>query len=134
MEKYLLNWTEGPCLETRRICRETGSMEKRRSKRKQVLLEGNFICESVTYDFFIENVSENGLHLISASKNGIISFIPETTFELNLNSSLAGKTNLCCEIRWVHINKTPIHGFTYRMGSEILHQPSEYLEFLNNLR
>ncbi len=109
-------------------------MEKRRSKRKQVSLNGNFICENAAYDFFIENLSENGLHLISASKNGVISFIPETTFELNLNSALDGKKNLFCEIRWVHINKTPIHGYTYRLGSEILQQPSEYLDFLNNLK
>jgi len=29
-------------------------------------------------------------------------------------------TCLNCEVRWVHINKTPIHGLTYRMGMEVV--------------
>jgi hypothetical protein len=46
----------------------------------------------------------------------------------------ARKTNLHCVIRWVHINKVPLHGFRYRMGVEIKDPPSEFRAFLKTLK
>ena len=108
-------------------------MEKRSAKRKPVSLEARLICDGLDYPAFIENISEYGLHMVTASKKRIMSFIPEMQLNLKFQSPSGNKTDLYCEIRWVHINKTPIHGLTYRMGTEILEQPPEYMDFFNTL-
>jgi hypothetical protein len=105
-------------------------MEKRHSKRKRASLDAKLICSGKNYTGFIENICEHGLHLITASKKSKTSFIPEKILKLKIQNK-GNKKSLNCEIRWVHINKTPIHGLTYRMGMKILKQPPEYKEFLN---
>jgi hypothetical protein len=109
-------------------------MEKRRSKRKLVSLDAELISDGINYPGFIESISEDGLHVIAASKKNVTSFIPETIINLKFQSPLGKKINIFCEVRWVHINKTPIHGLTYRMGVKILKQPPRYKEFLNTLK
>lgn len=109
-------------------------MEKRRSKRKNVGLDARVVTNGVSSPGFVENICEHGLHLITASGKISSSFIPETVLELTVRNSSGSKANLNCEVRWVHINKTPIHGLTYRMGVEILKQPSKYNEFLSSLK
>ena len=109
-------------------------MEKRCSKRKPVNLEAELISDGINYSGFIENIYKHGLHIIAASKKSITSFFPETIINIKIRPRIGKKINLYCEVRWVHINKTPIHGFTYRMGVEILKQPPEYKKFLNTLK
>ena len=107
-------------------------MEKRKSKRKPVELDASQISNSGNSYGFIENLCEQGLHIITPSVKVKKSYIPESVIELKINP-MGNKTNLHCEIRWVHLNKTPIHGLTYRLGLEILKQPPAYKEFLNGL-
>ena len=104
-------------------------MEKRRSKRKTVNLETDLTFDGVNYPGFVENICDHGLHIIAASKERVVSFIPERTINLKFQSSLSlrEKINLHCKVRWVHINKTPIHGLTYRMGMEIKKIPDYIL-------
>ncbi len=109
-------------------------MEKRRSKRKQVdLLKVDVISEDANFSGVIENINEYGMHLIAASKKCEKSLIPESILELKFDPPLETRANLSCEIRWVHINKTPIHGLTYRMGMEILEYPADYNNLLTSL-
>lgn len=109
-------------------------MEKRRSKRLVANFDAEFICKGKKYPVYIENMSESGLHIITASKKSISALLPETTVELNLKSNKGKKAALQCEIKWVHINKTPIHGLTYRLGSEIVSRHPQYFEFYNKLQ
>lgn len=109
-------------------------MEKRRSERKNVNLDVKLTTNGESSSGFIENICEHGLHLITASREISSSFIPETVIELKVQNPLGSKASLNCEVRWVHINKTPIHGITYRMGMEILKQPPQYNEFLTGLK
>ena len=99
--------------------------EKRRSKRIPVSLEGKLISSGKYHAGFIENISEHGLHIIIASKTSKTSFIHETNHEVKIQHPTRNKITLYCEVRWVHINKTPIHALTYRMGMEILNQLPE---------
>ncbi len=109
-------------------------MEKRRSKRKPVnLLEAELVTGSKNFPCVIENISESGLYMITASKKNVTSFIPEEIFNLKFQTTSGKETSLHCEVRWVHINKTPIHGLTYRMGMEIIKRAPVYKEFLDNL-
>jgi len=109
-------------------------MEKRRSERKNVGLDVKLVGNGMSSSGFVENICEHGLHLITASGEISSSFIPETVLELTVMNPSGKRTNLSCEVRWVHINKTPIHGLTYRMGMEILKRSSRYSEFLSGLK
>lgn len=113
---------------------ELSKMEKRRAKRKDVSLDAKLTANGLSSPGFIENICEHGLHLITASRKISPSFIPETVLELTVHNTSGSKACLNCEVRWVHINKTPIHGLTYRMGMEILKQPPQYIEFLAGLK
>ena len=94
-------------------------MEKRRSKRSPVNLESWLVFDGINYSGFFENICDYGLHVIAASPERVESFIPESTINIEFHTSAVENVNLDCEVRWVHINKTPIHGLTYRMGMEI---------------
>ena len=97
--------------------------EKRRSKRKPVSLNTRLTSDGINYSGIIENICEHGLHLITAPKKNKASFVPEKILELKVNNPWGSKASLHCEVRWVHINKTPIHGLMYRMGMEIIETP-----------
>jgi hypothetical protein len=110
------------------------SFEKRRSMRKPSALQDTaLVSNGSQYPCVIENMCEHGMHVIAASKENVKSFIPETIVELKIKSSADKQINLYCDIRWVHINKTPIHGLTYRMGMEIMKQSPEYGDFISSL-
>jgi len=105
----------------RDIKKEILNMEKRRSSRRPVnLLKAELVSSGKIYPGVIEDMCEHGMKVITASKEGIGSFVPEKIFELKFQSGTNGETCLNCEVRWVHINKTPIHGLTYRMGMEVV--------------
>ncbi len=109
-------------------------MEKRRSKRKPVdLLKVEVITDDVNYSGVIENITEYGMHLITASKKSEAALVPEKILEIQFSPPVKTKANLFCEIRWVHINKTPIHGLTYRMGMEVVKYPTDFNELLTTL-
>jgi len=109
-------------------------MEKRRSKRKPVNLGATVYAEGMDCTGYIENICDHGFHLITASQRSKSFFIPEAILELQLDNAAGKKAKLHCEVRWVHINKTPIHGLTYRMGMEILRRPPEYIKIINHLK
>ncbi len=94
-------------------------MEKRRSKREPVNLKAEIVFDGVNYPGFVENVCHEGLHIVASSEQCVTSFIPERIINLKFRSQSKDKIDLHCEVRWVHINKTPVHGLTYRIGMEI---------------
>ncbi len=98
-------------------------MEKGRSKRKTVNMETALTFDGVNYSGFVENMCDHGLHIIASSRKRVASFIPENKINLKFSPSLSEIINLHCEVRWLHINKTPIHGLVYRMGIEIVKTP-----------
>jgi hypothetical protein len=110
------------------------NMEKRRSSRKPLdLLKADLVHNGNKYSGVIEDICDHGMKVISASGNGVTSFIPESVFELKFQLPSDSKTCLHCQVRWVHINKTPIHGLTYRMGMEVLKCTPEYRDELGKL-
>jgi hypothetical protein len=109
------------------------NMEKRHSKRIINMFEADLISRNENCVGLIENISEYGLFFIASPTKEVTTFIPETIFKLNFQPPKEKKINLQCEVRWVHINKIPIHGLRYRIGLEIIDPPSEYKEFYNTL-
>lgn len=111
------------------------SFEKRRSVRK---LDGTwntlFACNGTCYSGVIEDMCEHGMHVIAASKDSVSAFVPEAVLELKCSAPGVKPITLFGEVRWVHINKTPLLGLTYRMGMEILQQSPEYGKYLAAVR
>jgi hypothetical protein len=71
--------------------------------------------------------------MITVSKNHVASFIPEIVYKLEFKTPSDEKAWVKCEIRWVHINKTPFHGFTYRMGMEIMECSPSYHKIVESI-
>lgn len=111
------------------------SFEKRRSLRKASgPWNASVVCNGTCYSGVIENMCAQGMHVIAASQDSVSSFIPEAVLELKCSSPGGKPVTLYGEVRWVHINKTPLHGLTYRMGMEIFPQSPEYEKYLAALQ
>jgi hypothetical protein len=50
---------------------------------------------------------------------------------MKTKSSREKEIKLHGEVRWVHINRTPIHGLTYRMGVELMKVTHEYEKYVS---
>jgi len=108
--------------------------EKRRSDRKELNpRDVKITCHDLLYKGVIENMSAHGLFIITVSWEHVAEFIPEAVFEIEIHTGSKEKSKLHCEVRWVHINRTPFYGFTYRMGVDILPQSPGYDDYLFNL-
>jgi hypothetical protein len=109
-------------------------MEKRDHSRKGVsLLSASIHYNDKTYYGVVENISANGMHAIAASRDEAAPFLPESIIEIDIDHSEHPCKGIKCEIRWVHINKTPIHGLTYRMGLEVLQSTQEFENILKQI-
>ena len=108
--------------------------EKRDSDRKNSsCIDAEFVSNGIRYQGVIENICDTGVHAIAASDTSVDSFVPEKVVEISFKLPSGDKICLQCEVRWVHINKTPILGLTYRMGMEVVKNSPEYRKFLNTL-
>ena len=110
------------------------NFEKRRSSRRGFKpRDAKITFSDLSYRGVIENMSSHGLFVITVSWEHVSAFIPEAVFEVEIFTGKNEKSKLLCEIRWVHINRTPFYGFTYRMGVDILPQSPGYDDYLFNL-
>jgi hypothetical protein len=108
-------------------------MEKRRSKRIKVNLKAERISGDEKYGVFIENISENGIHIITTPSNTHKKYTPETDIDLKLCLSSGETINLHCKVIWAHL-KVPPNGLTDSIGLEIIDPPLRYIEFVRTLR
>jgi len=106
-------------------------MEKRSLKRKIVTLKAEIVSCGKSYAGFIENISEDGIYMITAPTETEISFLTGTTLGLKFQLPSGGTQNLHCKVMWSY--KTPPHGLTHSIGMEIINPPPEYKEFLKTL-
>ncbi len=96
-------------------------MERRLSKRiiiglKAEIISGDMSCEGV-----VENLSEDGVCVITVPAKTTIDFAPKTILEVKLQF-LSGETlNLRCEVIWSH--KIQPHGLTNKVGMKIIDPP-----------
>jgi hypothetical protein len=110
---------------------ETRFSEKRRFKRKTVNIEVDIVVSDKYVKGFIENISEEGLYVLTAPTKEDVSFAPGTECILNFSTPSGEKILLNCRIIWSY--KTPPHGLTYSLGIEIERRPKEYKKFLDTL-
>ncbi len=106
-------------------------MEKRRSKRIQVKLSAERISGDQNHAVFIENLSENGICMITTPSKSGMPFIPGSELTVKLKLSRDGILDLDCRVIWSH--ETDPKGLTTSVGLEIIDPPAKYLEFIKTL-
>ncbi|GBE01519.1 PilZ domain protein [bacterium BMS3Bbin06] len=108
-------------------------MERRGSGRTTVSLRAERISGNTKRAVLIENISETGIHMITAPAKTAAKF--KTGMEINLKFRLSsGETlNLRCKVRWAYA-ETPPDGLTDSVGLQIIDPPLRYREFVRTMR
>ncbi len=109
-------------------------MERRRSIRKKVHIEAEIVSEDISHSGIIENVSEHGINIETASKslfNTTTLFTPGTELEVRFQDSSGERIRLHCKVIWSY--KTAPHGLTNRAGMEIIFPPPDYIDFYKKI-
>jgi hypothetical protein len=107
-------------------------MGKRRSERKIVRLKAERISGDENHAVFIENLSEEGIYMITAPAKTSMDFTPGTKLELKFQLPSGETLNLRCKVIWSC--KTPPDGLTNSVGMEIIAPPLKYKEFIKTLQ
>ncbi len=107
-------------------------MEARRHKRLIVTLPAEIIAEDTHIAGSIENLSDDGLYMVTAPSKASLNFKSDLPVELSITFPSGEKINLTCRVKWSY--QTPPHGYTNSLGLEIIEKPPEYKEALQTLR
>lgn len=96
-------------------------MIKRLSERITIGLKAEIISGGMSCEGVIENLSEDGMFVVTHPTKAVIDFSPGATLEVKFQF-LSGETlHLHCTVKWSH--KTQPHGLTNRIGMEIIDSP-----------
>lgn len=109
-------------------------MEKRRSKRKSVYIEAELISGNAGYSGLIDNISENGICMETASKDLLgnsACFNPGKEFEVKFWMRPEEEIKLHCKVTWSF--KAAPHGLKIKIGMDIIFPPPSYIDFYRNL-
>jgi hypothetical protein len=107
-------------------------MEKRRKKRKTIHLNAESISGDSNFAVFIENLSEDGIYMITAPSNGQLEFTPNQAVTIKLKLSSGDTIDLSCKVIWAY--KLPPSGITHSVGMEVIEPPKQYKEFVKTLQ
>jgi len=107
-------------------------MEARRHKRLIVSLPAEIIAEDTHITGSIENLSDEGLYLVTAPSKTSLNIKSDVPVELSITFPSGEKINITCKVKWSY--QTPPHGYTNSLGLEIMENSSEYKEALKTLR
>ncbi len=107
-------------------------MGKNRSKRAILEIQAEIITEDKRHAGTIENLSDNGMYIVTAPPKSEKVFFPGTEIEIRFRLPSEEKLALRCTIKWSYL--TPPHGYTFSLGLKIKDPPLTYHEALNALR
>jgi len=107
-------------------------MERRRFKRIRVNLKAERISGDERHAVFIENISESGIYMLTASSSDNRKYAPAAEIELRLKLSSGGNIHLRGRIKWAYY-KIPPDRLTDSIGLEIIDPPQEYISFVRAL-
>ena len=106
-------------------------MESRRFKRVVVDMPAEIIVGDSRYASSIENLSSEGIYIVTAPLKSPLDFVPDTPIELRFSLPSGERLHLSCRTKWSY--QTPPHGYTNSIGLEVIDPPYTYMEFLKNL-
>jgi hypothetical protein len=107
-------------------------MERRRSNRISVSLKAQRISGDEKHTVFIEDISESGIHIITAPSIAYKKYAPGMEINVRLQISPKEKIMLHCKTRWSY-HKMPPEREVDSIGLEIIHPPAEYIKFIRTL-
>ena len=102
--------------------------DRRRAKRLTVNLKAERLSCTNNCSVFIENLSDKGIHMITAPSKNPKLFVPGSEVELKLKITTGRIINLQCNVKWFYDNSP--EDLTNSVGLEIIDPPQEYLEFV----
>lgn len=108
----------------------TDDKERRNSKRLTVNLKAERLSCSNNCSVFIENLSETGIHMITAPAKNPKLFVPGSAVELKLKTTNGKTIKLQCNVKWAYDNSP--EDMTNSVGLEIIDPPDAYLAFVKN--
>ena len=97
-----------------------------------VNLRAERISGDQNYTVFLENVSENGIHMITTPADIHKKYAPGTKVVLKFRLPSGEVLNLGCRVRWAHY-RIPPDKSTDSIGLEIIEKPQRYVEFVRSL-
>lgn len=98
-------------------------MKKRNTNRITIGLKAEITSGSVSCEGVIENLSENGMFIITSPTDTVMDLTPGTILEVKFQFFSEETLKVNCKIKWSC--KTPSHGLTNRIGMEIIDPPWE---------
>ncbi len=107
-------------------------MEKRRSQRIKIDLKAERISGDEKHGIFIENISENGIHIITAHVKEHKKYFPGRDVDLKLFLSSGEALSLRCKVKWSCPEVLP-NNLIDSIGLEIIDPPLRYIEFIKTL-
>lgn len=106
-------------------------MEAKRSKRAILDIPTEIIDGDKRRAGTIENLSDNGIYVVTAPTKSEKDLFPGTELEIRFRLPSGEKMQLHCVVKWSYL--TPPHGYTFSMGLNITDPPLTYQETLNSL-
>jgi hypothetical protein len=103
-------------------------MDNRLFKRNIVNIQAELICADMRCASFIENLSEEGVYIVTAPTDTSLDFRPDAPAELRFELPEGNRHYLNCKIKWSY--KTPPHGLTSSIGMKVIDPPASYREAL----
>jgi hypothetical protein len=107
-------------------------MERRRSKRMSVNLKAERISGKRRHAVFIEDISESGIHLVTAPSEAYRKYIPGTEIDVRLRLPNGEQIMLRCRTVWA-FHLMPPEREIDSIGLEIISSPEKYLDFIKTL-
>ena len=106
----------------------TKDKERRLSKRLTVSMKAERISCTNNCSVFIENLSDTGIHMITAPAKNPNLFVPGSAIQLKLKIATGNTIKLQCKVKWAYDNSP--EDLTNSVGLEILDPPDTYLKFV----
>jgi len=107
-------------------------MERRKSKRTAVSLKAVRISGAKRHDVFIEDMSETGIHLLTAPSTAFGKYAAGNEIDVRLGLPHGEKILLHCRIVW-SFRRMPPEREVDSVGLEILSPPPKYVAFIRTL-
>ncbi|MBI5408942.1 MAG: PilZ domain-containing protein [Nitrospirae bacterium] len=107
-------------------------MDARRHKRVIVDLQAELILGDTRLAGTIENLSDEGLYIVTGPMKSSFTFTSDTVLELRFRLPSGERQSLHCRIKWFY--KTPPFYATNSIGMEIVDPPPTYIEALKELQ
>jgi len=107
-------------------------MESRHSRRLIISLAAELTVGEKRHSVSIENLSDKGIYVVTAPFEPSNGLNPDTTIKLKFKMPSGEKHDLNCNVKWAF--QTPPHGYTSRVGLEIIDAPFTYIDQLNKIQ